>query len=102
MLLGRDAPDHKGPSDKVNIWRKRSLKMRTLLDRLYLEKESSSSVPREENSRWSVLRHKVSTELSTGHWQLQKQQLLQRHCLSHLLLPKEKQTCKVTRADLTL
>lgn len=102
MLLGRDTPDHKGLSDKVNVWRKRSLKTRTLLDSLYLEKRSSSSVPGQESSRWSVLRHEASTELSTGHWQLQKQQLLQRHCLSHLVLPKERQTCKVTRADLTL
>lgn len=102
MLLGRAAPDHKSPSDKVNGWRKRSLRMRTLLDSLYLEKESSTSVPRQQNSRRSVRRHEVSTELSTGHWQLQKQQLLPRHHLSHLLLPRERQMCKATRADLTL
>lgn len=41
-------------------------------------------------------------ELSTGHWQLQKQQFLQRHHLSHLLLLKERQLSKATTADLTL
>lgn len=42
-------------------------------------------------------------ELSSGHQQLWKQQqLLQRHPLSHLLLPRERQMCKATRPALTL
>lgn len=72
-------------------------------DSLDLEKESSTSASRRQNSRPPVRRDEVSVELSSGHQQLWKQQqLLQRHPLSHLLLPREKQMCKATRPALTL
>lgn len=72
-------------------------------DSLDLEKESSTSPSRQRDLRQPVCRDEVSVELSSSHWQLQKQQqLLQRHPLSHLLLPRERQVCKTTRAALTL
>lgn len=66
------------------------------------DKESSTSASRHRDSRWPVRRDEVSTGLSSGQRQLWKQQLLQRHPLSRLLLQRERQMCEATRATLTL
>lgn len=84
-------------------WRRRSLRTRTLAPGTAQtsDKESSTSASRHRDSRWPVRRDEVSAGLSSGQQQLRKQQLLQRHPLSHLLLRRERQMCEATRAPLT-